>query len=283
VSTVELAAQRASFRGELAKLAAFFERDMLTAWSYRASLVTDAVGIGAQVLVFYFVSRLVDPSRLPAYGGQSTSYLQWAAIGIALGMFIHFALERVASAVRSEQLMGTLESIFVTPTRTATFQLGSVSFDLIYLPLRTAALLGGIALVFGLHFHASGIVPALLLLFAFVPFVWGLGLVCAAVVVTFRRGGNAIAFAGIFIGLLSGVYFPTTLLPHWLAQVADKNPVAQAIEGMRSALIGGEGFAHVAGPLLAILPAAAASIALGVVLFRLALRRERNLGTIGLY
>ena len=50
------------------------------------------------------------------------------------------------------------------------------------------------------------------------PFVWGLGLACAAAVVTFRRGANAIAFTGVFIGLLSGVYFPTTLLPHWLAE-----------------------------------------------------------------
>src|SRR3954462_12437731 len=141
MSTVELTAPRSSFRGELAKIPAFVERDFLTALSYRASFVTDLVSLGAHVLVFYFVGRLIDPSLLPSYNGESSSYLQWASVGIALGIFMHFALERVASAVRAEQLMGTFESLLVTPTRTATFQMGSVSFDLLYLPLRTAVFL----------------------------------------------------------------------------------------------------------------------------------------------
>ena len=79
-------------------------------------------------------------------------------------MFVQFALDRVAIAVRGEQLMGTLESVLMTPTAPATIQLGSVSFDLLYIPLRTAIFLGGIALAFGLHYDRDGILPALLIL-----------------------------------------------------------------------------------------------------------------------
>ncbi len=175
MSTAEITPPREALRPELAKLSAFIERDFLMAWSYRASFLSDIVGLGGHVIVFYFVGRLVDSSRLPSYNGASSSYLQWASVGIALGIFMHFALERVGTAVRGEQLMGTFESVLVTPTRMATFQVGSVSFDMLYLPLRTAVFLGGIALAFGLHFDAAGIAPALLLLFAFVPFVWGSG------------------------------------------------------------------------------------------------------------
>jgi ABC-2 type transport system permease protein len=283
VSTVEVIAPRRALRSELAKVPAFIERDFLTAWSYRASFITDFVSLGGHVIVFYFVGRLVDASRLPAYNGQSSSYLQWASVGIALGIFMHFALERVAGAVRNEQLMGTFESVLVTPTRTATFQIGSVSFDLLYLPIRTAVFLGSIALAFGLHYEPAGIVPALLLVLAFVPFVWGLGLVCAAAVVTFRRGANAIGFASILLGLLSGVYFPISLLPDWLRVVAERNPVALAIDGMRSSLIGGSGLGDALGTLLVLIPAGALSLAVGAFLFRLAMRRELRLGTLGLY
>jgi len=283
MSTLELSAARVSFRAELGKVLAFAERDAITAWSYRASFLTDLVSLGAHVLVFYFVGRLINASQLPSYNGHSSSYLQWACIGIALGMFIHFALERVSSAVRSEQLMGTFESVLVTPTRTATFQAGSVTFDMLYLPLRTAVFLGGVALAFGLHFEASGIVPAMILLIAFIPFVWGLGLLCAATVVTFRRGAGAVGFASMLIGFLSGVYFPIALLPHWLGVAAEKNPVALTIDGMRSALIGGEGFGSIGTALLVTIPAAAISIAIGAACFRLALRREQRLGTVGLY
>ena len=37
-----------------------------------------------------------------------------------------------------------------------------------------------VAIGFGLEFNADGLVPALLVLVAFVPFVWGLGLISAA-------------------------------------------------------------------------------------------------------
>lgn len=283
MSTAEIAPQREALRPEFTKLSAFIERDFLMAWSYRASFVSDIVGLGGHVIVFYFVGRLVDPSGLPSYNGASSSYLQWASVGIALGIFMHFALERVGTAVRGEQLMGTFESVLVTPTRMATFQVGSVSFDMLYLPLRTAVFLGGIALAFGLHFEAAGIAPALLLLFAFVPFVWGLGLLTGAAVVTFRRGSGAVGLGSILIGLTSGVYFPISLLPHWLAVIAMWNPVALTIDGMRSALIGGAGLAEAAETLLVLLPAGAFSFAVGTLLFRLAMRREQRLGTVGLY
>ena len=62
-----------------------------------------------------------------------------------LSVFLHVGLVRVGTAVRGEQLMGTLESVLMTPTATGTIQLGSVVFDLIYVPLRTALFLVAIA------------------------------------------------------------------------------------------------------------------------------------------
>ncbi len=121
---------------------------------------SDAANLVGQALVFSFISLMIDPDVLPTYGGNEVSYLEFASIGIALGVFVQFALDRVAVAVRGEQLMGTLESVLMTPTSPVTIQLGSVSFDLLYIPIRTVIFLGGIALVFGLHFEASGILPA---------------------------------------------------------------------------------------------------------------------------
>ena len=66
------------------------------------------------------------------------------------------------------------------------------------------ALLLAVALTFGLDFQAGGILPSLVLLICFVPFVWGLGLVAAATIVTFRRGGGLVGFAMSILGLASG-------------------------------------------------------------------------------
>ena len=73
------------------------------------------------------------------------------------------------------------------------------------------------------------------------------------------------------------------LLPHWLATLADLNPMTIAIDGMRKALIGGAGWADVAPRVAALAPVSATALALGVFAFRRAVRRERNRGTLGLY
>ena len=284
MSTFELEAGRiGAFTGELRKLPAFVRRDFLVAWSYRMSFVSDLVGLVGQVIVFYFIGQLVDSSRLPTFGGTSVTYLEFAAVGIALGVFIQFGLDRVSAAMRGEQLMGTLESVLMTPTAPSTIQLGSVAFDLIYIPLRTAAVLGAVTLAFGLHFQASGIAPALLLLLAFIPFVWGLGVLTAALLLTFRRGGSLVGLGAVVVGLLSGVYFPLSLLPGWLHGIANANPVAQAINGMREALLGGATLADLASNFALVVPFSAASLLIGLGVFRLAVRREQRRGTLGLY
>jgi ABC-2 type transport system permease protein len=269
--------------GEARKLPAFMRRDFLVAWSYRMSFVSDLVGLAGQVLVFYFIGLMVDPDKLPTYGGTEVTYLEFAALGIALGVFIQFCLDRVSNALRTEQLMGTLESVLMTPTASSTIQLGSVAFDLIYVPLRTGLFLVAVGVIFGLHFVASGLLPALALLVAFIPFVWGLGVLGAAVILTFKRGGNLVGLGAVALALISGLYFPLDLLPSWLETIAEWNPIALATEGMREALLGGEGWSDLASSFAVLVPASLASLLLGLTAFRIALRRERRRGTLGLY
>jgi hypothetical protein len=126
---------------ELGKLPAFLRRDFLTAWSYRVVFLSDILNLVLQTVTFYFVGLIVDDEVLPSYGGQPTSYLEFAVVGIALSMFIALGLSRVARAVRNEQLMGTLESALMTPTAPATIQLGCVIYDLVYVPIRTGLFL----------------------------------------------------------------------------------------------------------------------------------------------
>jgi ABC-2 type transport system permease protein len=268
---------------EALKIPAFVRRDFLVAWSYRMSFVTDLLGLLGQALVLYFVSQLVDPSKMPTYGGTEVTYLEFAAVGMLLGAFIHFGMHNVASAVRNEQLQGTLESLLVTPTAPQTIQLGSVAFLFLYLPLRLVFLIGAIALVFGLNFDPSGIAPAAVLLLAFMPFVWGLGIAGAATIVTFRRGSGLLAMGTLVLAFVSGLYFPIDLLPGWLAAIAEWNPIALAVEGMRESLLGDAGWSETGLAVAILLPMSALALVVGFVAFRTALARERRLGTVGLY
>ena len=269
--------------GELRKLPAFVRRDFLVAWSYRMSFASDLISLAGQAVVFAFIGKMIDPSELPTFQGQQVTYLEFAAIGIALGVFIQFGLQRVSAVIRNEQLMGTLESLLSTPTRTSTLQIGSVFFDLIYIPLQTALFLTAIAFGFGLHLEPAGILPAAAVLLVFIPFVWGLGVLSAAATLTFRRGMNAVAVGALLLALGSGLYFPVDLLPQWVVTASELNPIALAVSGMRDALLGGAGWPEIVPTVAKLAPLSALSLLIGLLSFRLALRREQRLGTLGLY
>jgi ABC-2 type transport system permease protein len=268
---------------ELRKLPAFVRRDFLVAWSYRLPFFGDWIGLVLQAFMFYFVGLMVDPSKLPTYGGQPTTYMEFVAVGIAISAFMTLALGRVAVGMQQEQLAGTLESLLMTPTSPATVQLGAVVYDLIYVPLRTAVFLVVVAVAFGLDFYASGLVPALLVLVVFIPFVWGLGLASAGATLTFRRGSGIVGLATTVLVLFSGAYYPLDVLPTWVATLAELNPITIAVDGMREPLLGGTRWEGVGTAVAILAPLAVASLAGGALAFRAALRRERTRGTLGLY
>jgi ABC-2 type transport system permease protein len=270
-------------REELFKLTAFLRRDLLVAWSYRLAFVTEWGGLALQAVMFYFVSRMIDPGALPTFGGSQATYMEFVAIGIAMSAFVQLALSRVGAGLRAEQVQGTLESLMMTPTSPNTIQLGTVFYDLLYIPIRTGIFLALTTVAFGLHFEAGGILPALAILLAFIPFVWGLGVANAGFILTFRRGGGITGLLVTLLTLFSGAFFPLELLPDWSRDAAELNPIAIAIDGMRQPLLGGSGWEGIGGNLLVLLPLSALSLALGLLAFRAALRREKRRGSLGLY
>ena len=126
--------------------------------------------------------------------------------------------------------------------------MGSALFNLLYVPLRLGLFLGLVAILCGLDLQAGGILPATVLMLVFLPFVWGVGLIAASAVLTFRRGAGAIGAGVAVFGLGSGAFFPLSVLPGWLASLAAYNPLAIALAALRDALIGGAGWHAVETP-----------------------------------
>lgn len=267
----------------LNRLSAFAQRDLLTAWSYRAAFVSDLFSLGFQVIMFFFLAKLVDPDTLPQYGGRPTGYLEFAAVGIVLGAFMGLGLSKTSTALRQEQLAGTLEPLLMTPVRPWVIQLGLASYDLAYVPLRSGIFLGALSILLGVDFDWAGVPAALALLLAFIPFVWGLGMIGAAAILTFKRGGGIVGIVATAINITSGAYFPLTLFPDWIRPIAERNPVGLAFEGSRQALLGGARLGDVLTDVVVIAVWAVVVIYLGHIAGKYALERERRRGTLVTY
>jgi ABC-2 type transport system permease protein len=283
VSLTAPAGRWSAVREDLAKVPAFFRRDLLVLWSYRTGFFSDWINMLVQVLVFYFLNRIVPSDRLPEFGGRPASYIEFVTVAIALTAFLQISLGRVVTAVSTEQNQGTLEALLTTPTAPSTIQLGSVVYDLLYVPLRTAVFLSLMTLLLGVRLSAAGILPTVVMFLAFIPFVWGLGVISAAAVLTFRRGQGLVGIATVLLTLTSGAYFPVEYFPGWLRTVAELNPMTAVLDAGREALLGRPDWSVVWTVVPELIPLAAITLSLGVFAFRVALARERRRGTLGLY
>jgi ABC-2 type transport system permease protein len=270
-------------REELAKLPAFFRRDLLVLWSYRTAFFSDWANLLVQVLVFYFVSRIVPTDALPRFGGRTVSYFDFVAVALILTTFMQVSLSRLVGVVQREQLMGTLDSLFVTPTAPITFMFGSVAYDLLYVPIRTAVFMLIAGGILGVDFNLGGLLPTAVILLVFIPFTWGLGVVSAALVLTLKRGSGSLGIALTILILGSGAYFPVEYLPGWVQTITQANPVTVALDAARHALLGSADWSAIWSSAATLAPWAVVSLVAGTWAFRLALKRERRRGTMGMY
>ena len=265
------------------KIPAFFRRDFLTLWSYRLAFFSDWANLAIQVLLFTLIGSIVDPDVVPSYGGRQVGYVEFVAVGIAVMAFVQVALTRMVSAIRREQMIGTLEAVLATPIRPFTFQLGSVMFDLVYVPLRTALFLVLSSVFLAIELHPTSWPAALLVLMVFIPFVWGLGEISAAATLTYRQGAGFVGLALTGMTIFSEGYFPVAVFPDWIRRFAELNPLTAVMNGVREALLGGAGTGDLLETVLYVAPFSIVSLVVGSTAFGIALRRERKKGTLGQY
>ncbi len=124
---------------------------------------------------------------------------------------------------------------------------------------------------------------SLVLLVFFMPFVWGLGILAAAITLTFRRGAGIVGLAIGALTLVSGLYFPLTLLPNWLETDLGGEPARDRGDRPARRAARRHGLELDRNDILILTPLSIASILVGTIAFKLALTRERRLGTLGAY
>ena len=65
---------------ELRKVPAFLRRDVLIMLSYRLAFISDWLNLFLQVVLFYFIGRMVDSSTLPTFNGTRVTYIEFASV-----------------------------------------------------------------------------------------------------------------------------------------------------------------------------------------------------------
>jgi ABC-2 type transport system permease protein len=209
-------------------------------------------------------------------------YLGYIAIGTTVWMWQNVVLWNVGFALRDEQLRGTLESNWLSPTWRYSFLLGSSMTQLVTMCLFLTVSALEFWLFFGVRYHGNlGLV--LLVILAAIPSIYGLGIAFASLVVTAKEAHAFVFLVRGVVMIFCGITYPLSVLPGWMQGVARWLPQTYIIAGMRKAALGGADFASLLPDLAILILFGFAWLVMGYLLFALMERRARQTGSIGHY
>jgi ABC-2 type transport system permease protein len=264
----------------LTKIWAFLVRDFLSDVSYRFAFLLQLGGMFFAVAMFYFASRMIDPAT---EGLDGVAPFPWLLVGIAFQLYFSTALYSFSAKVRSEQVLGTLEAMLVSPTPTSVVIFSSTAWDFTWGALRLVVYLFCAVYVFGVKLDvaspaalAAGI--ALTLLSSA-----GIGMLSASFILYFKRGDPVNFLLTMGTSFFGNVIFPAKLLPASVQWVSDALPMSWSLKVVRGALLQGASFSDVSGELGRLAVLTAVLVPLGLFGAQVAIRKAKREGSLVQY
>jgi ABC-2 type transport system permease protein len=268
----------AVIRHEMIGLAGVFERNVYLVRRYIWWDIAFFLWTVANTLTIVFIAEGIE-----ATGGQidvdrvTTILLVGAVVWAYLGIIFEILTETVAW----ERWEGTIEYTFMAPLSRPIHLFGMGLFAIVYGVVRAVLLFGVVALFFDLDLsHADFVAALVVLLVASIPFI-GIGMMTAVLPLISPEKGTQLGF--IAQGLLlvvSGVYYPVDVLPEWMQWLATISPATYALDGMRDAIVEGQGLASMWDEIWPLIVIGIVSIPLGLEVFRRGERYAKKHGKL---
>lgn len=261
----------------LAKLWAFIRRDFLSLVSYRLAFLLQTLGMLLSLAAFYFMTKMMDPDAKGLNGIPPFDYL---LIGLAFLSYFSTALHAFATRIRSEQMMGTLEAMLVSPTRTHVVVFASAAWDFTYGAFRILLYLAFATLIFGVQLNVNSwsvlIVGVVLTLLSSA----GVGILSASFIIYFKRGDPINFLLSGATTLFGSVFFPVEQLPEWVQGVSKVVPLAWSLRVVRGSLLQGQTFAELGDALLILTGLTVVLLPAGLWASRFAIRKAKREGSL---
>jgi ABC-2 type transport system permease protein len=167
-------------------------------------------------------------------------FILYLLVGTLVWNYISVVFGAISETITWERWEGTIEYTFMAPISRLTHLLGTTLFAIFYGVIHTGVVLGVVALFFNISLAQANVLSAVTLLvlgsFSFI----GIGILAAVLPLLFpERGAQMTNVINALILLVSGVYFPISVLPGWMQAISRVSPAYYVLEGTRAALLSG--------------------------------------------
>ena len=212
---------------------------------------------------------------------KTARFVLYLLVGTIAWRFLGIVFEDIAEIIAWERWEGTIEQTFMAPIPRITHLIGMAVGTVIRAAAISIAVLFAVMLFIPVDLSNANALSAFALLGVGTLAFIGLGIASACFPLLWTEKGLQMAYITQAIVLLvSGVYYPTTVLPSWLQVFSTISPATYVIEGMRRALMDGHDVVTLWPLIWPALLAGALSIPLGLRLFVMAERYAKRTGRL---
>jgi ABC-2 type transport system permease protein len=219
----------------------------------------------ANTLTIVFIAQGIESTGGKIDVNQvATSLLIGAVVWAYLGVLFEFLMETVAW----ERWEGTIEYTFMAPLSRAMHLAGQGVFAIAYGLLRAVFLFIACALFFNLAMPNANFFGAFVVIaIASISFI-GIGVMTSVLPLISPEKGTQLGFVaqGTLL-VVSGVYYPVSVLPGWMQFLAKFSPATYALAGARNAIQGGASMSELWPDIWPLILIGIATIPLGLWVF----------------
>lgn len=211
-----------------------------------------------------------------------TDYLiLYLLIGTLVWGYLSVVFEIVSETVAWERWEGTIEYTLMAPVSRLTHLVGMTLFSLLWGFFQSGLILVSVAAFFHLDLSSANLFGGALVLGAASISFAALGVVGAVLPLLFpERGAQVVHVIQSVLLVVSGVYYPISVLPPVLRWMSHLSPATYVLDGMRAALLQGAPTASLVGCVAALLALGGVLMPVGVWLFGRAERYARRTGRL---
>jgi len=267
----------------LRKIFALFKKDFLVEASYKFPFLLDIFGIFVTLLIYFFIDKLFGyriAEHLEEFG---VNYFSYVLLSMAFFGYIGIGITSFSSRIRNEQLQGTLESLFLAPTKLSIIilSMGMWNFILSTMNLFIYLILG--IFVFKINFSGLNLLSTMVILILTIISFNSLGIISASFILVFKRNNPVYWTINTFEGILGGVYFPISVMPGFLQLLAKFLPITYAIRAIELAVYRGYSLGQLKNECLILSLFSLILTSLSFYFFRYALKECRRQGSLAQY
>jgi ABC-2 type transport system permease protein len=267
-----------ALRSELVGLAGVVERNAYLVRRYLWWELAFFLWTVANTLTIVFIAEGVEATGGRIDVERTTTVL---LIGAVMWAYLGMVFEMLTETVAWERWEGTIEYTFMAPLSRSMHLAGMGLFAIVYGLVQSVLLFAVVASFFDLSMPEANFAAALVVVaVASISFV-GIGMMTSVLPLISPEKGTQLGFVaqGVLL-VVSGVYYPVSVLPEWMQWLATISPATYALEGTRDAILEGAGLGELWGELWPLLVIGAVSIPLGLQVFRLGERHAKRHGKL---